>query len=102
MKFDAHIRGGHLHKAEPFLDTFHPFVLTQCRQPLRDGLEQCAGCDLRRVRRPIVSVRFQPSVQCVSSRVWVQLTVISYLAAPSRSIWSSKLLVCRSCSQSCT
>jgi hypothetical protein len=40
LVFDAHIRDGHLHKAEPFLDTFHPFVLTQCRQALRDGLEQ--------------------------------------------------------------
>jgi len=38
--FDAHIRDGHLHKAEPFLDTFHSFVLAQCRQALRDGLEQ--------------------------------------------------------------
>jgi hypothetical protein len=40
LMFDAHIRDGHLHKAEPFLDAFHPFVLTQCRQALRDGLEQ--------------------------------------------------------------
>jgi hypothetical protein len=38
--FDAHIRDGHLHYAEPFFDTFYPFVLTQCRQALRDGLEQ--------------------------------------------------------------
>jgi len=38
LMFDAHIRDGHLHKAEPFLDTFHPFVLTQRGQPLRDGL----------------------------------------------------------------
>jgi len=50
LMFDAHIRDGHLHKAEPFLDTFHPFVLAQCRQALRDGLEQRTGCDLRRVR----------------------------------------------------
>jgi len=40
LMFDAHIRDGHLHKAEPFLDTFHPFVLAQCGQPLCDGLEQ--------------------------------------------------------------
>ena len=40
LMFDAHIRDGHLHKPEPFLDTFYPFVLTQCRQALRDGLEQ--------------------------------------------------------------
>jgi hypothetical protein len=38
--FDAHIRDGHLHKAEPFLDTFDPFILAQRRQSLRDGLEQ--------------------------------------------------------------
>src|SRR5215469_3033327 len=40
LMFDAHIRDGHLHKAEPFLDTFHPFVLTQRSEPLRNGLEQ--------------------------------------------------------------
>jgi hypothetical protein len=40
LMFDAHIRDGYLHNAEPFLDTFHPFVLTQCRQALRDGFEQ--------------------------------------------------------------
>jgi|SRR5215472_5483057 len=40
LVFDANICDGHLHRAEPFLDTFHPFVLTQCRQALRDGLEQ--------------------------------------------------------------
>ena len=40
LMFDAPIRDRHLHKAEPFLDTFDPFVLTQCRQTLRDGLEQ--------------------------------------------------------------
>jgi len=50
LMFDAHIRDGHLHCTESFLDTFHPFVLTQCRQPLSDGLEQRAGCDLRCVR----------------------------------------------------
>ena len=38
--FDAHIRDGDLHKAEPFLDTFHPFVLAQCGQPLCNGLVQ--------------------------------------------------------------
>jgi len=31
LMFDAHIRDGHLHKAEPFLDTFHAG-----RRPLRD------------------------------------------------------------------
>ena len=40
LMFDAHIRDGHLHCTESFLDTFHPFVLTQCRQTLSDGLEQ--------------------------------------------------------------
>ena len=38
--FDAHIRDGHLHKAEPFFDPFYPFALTQCGLALRDGLEQ--------------------------------------------------------------
>ena len=40
LMFDAHIRDGHLHKTEPFLDTFHPFVLAQRSEPLRNGLEQ--------------------------------------------------------------
>jgi hypothetical protein len=40
LMLDAHFSDGHLHNAEPFLDTFHPFVLAQCRQPLRDGLEE--------------------------------------------------------------
>ena len=40
LMFDAHIRDRHLYNAEPFLDTFHPFVLAQCRQALRDGLVQ--------------------------------------------------------------
>src|SRR5215469_9050116 len=40
LMFDTHIRDGHLHKAEPFFDAFHPFVLTQCRQALCEGLEQ--------------------------------------------------------------
>jgi hypothetical protein len=40
LMFDAHIRDGHRHEAEPLIDTFHPFVLTQGRQALRDGLEQ--------------------------------------------------------------
>jgi hypothetical protein len=40
LMFDAHIRNGHLHCTESFLDALHPFVLTQCRQALRDGLEQ--------------------------------------------------------------
>ena len=40
LMFDAHIRDGHLHKAEPFLDNFHPFVLAQCGQPLCNGLVQ--------------------------------------------------------------
>jgi len=40
LMFDAHFRDGHLHSAEPFLDTFHPFVLAQCRQPLRHCLEE--------------------------------------------------------------
>ena len=51
--FDAHIRDGHLHKAEPFFDTFHPFVLAQRSQSLRHGLEKRTGCNFRRVRGPI-------------------------------------------------
>src|SRR5215469_4027781 len=33
LMFDAHIRDGHLYKAEPFLDTFHPFVLAHADSP---------------------------------------------------------------------
>jgi len=40
LMFDAHVSDRHLNYAEPFFDTFYPFVLTQCRQALRDGLEQ--------------------------------------------------------------
>jgi hypothetical protein len=40
LMFDAHIRDGHLNYAEPFFDTFYPFVFAQCGQPLSDGLEQ--------------------------------------------------------------
>ena len=36
---DAHLSDGHLHNAEPFLDTFHPFVFAQRSEPLRNGLE---------------------------------------------------------------
>jgi len=39
LMFDAHIRDGHLHKAEPFLDAFHPFILAQRNEPLRDCVE---------------------------------------------------------------
>jgi len=39
MTGDVHLSNRRLYCAEPFLDTFHPFVLTQCRQALRDGLE---------------------------------------------------------------
>jgi hypothetical protein len=40
LMFDPHIRDGHLDHTESFLDTLHLFVLAQCRQALRDGLEQ--------------------------------------------------------------
>jgi hypothetical protein len=40
LMFDAHLSNGHLHNAEPFLDTFHPLVFAQRRQPLRDSLEK--------------------------------------------------------------
>ena len=29
LMFDAHIRDGHLHKAEPLLDALHPFGILQ-------------------------------------------------------------------------
>src|SRR5215469_13336499 len=35
LMLDAHIRDGHLHKAEPFLDAFHPFVFAQRSEPPR-------------------------------------------------------------------
>jgi len=40
LMLDAHIRDGHLHCTESFLDAFHPFVFAQRSEPLRDGLEQ--------------------------------------------------------------
>jgi len=40
LMFDAHIRDGHLHKAEPFLDALHPFVLAQRSESLGDRLEK--------------------------------------------------------------
>jgi hypothetical protein len=40
LMFDAHIRDGHLHKAEPFFDAFHPFIFAERSESLRDGLVQ--------------------------------------------------------------
>ena len=33
LMLDAHLSDGHPHKAEPFLDAFHPFVLAQRSEP---------------------------------------------------------------------
>ena len=40
LMFHAHVSDRHLNYAEPFFDTFYPFVFAQCGQPLSDGLEQ--------------------------------------------------------------
>ena len=40
LMFDAHVSDRHLNYAEPFFDTFYPFVFAQCGQHLSDGLDQ--------------------------------------------------------------
>ena len=40
LMFDANLGDGDLHRAEPFFDAFHPLILAQRSEPLRDGLVQ--------------------------------------------------------------
>jgi hypothetical protein len=40
LVFDANLGDWHLHNTEPFLDSFHPFVFAERRQPLGHGLEE--------------------------------------------------------------